>query len=134
MAEIGKKGSITKLNDSNYHLWKFKMQILLRCDDVWDSVILLKPASDKLPANCHGNIWLCSRRQPTPLMLTSVCEMLLKLQSIHECSSMCSKFYLIRKLYSMRFTLGTMTAHITAMLETVNQLRGFGKNLLTKMW
>jgi hypothetical protein len=50
MAEICEKASITKLNDLNHQLWKFKMQMILRRDGVWDNVNLPKPAADKLPA------------------------------------------------------------------------------------
>jgi hypothetical protein len=138
MAEVGEKVSFTKLSESNYQLWKFKMQMILMRDDVWDNVNLPKPEADKLPADWEKReskavaaIGLAVEDSQLVhlLTLTSAREMWLKLQSLHECSSMCSKLYLIRKLYSMRFTSGTMTAHITAMLEIVNQLRSLGKEL-----
>ncbi|KRZ02227.1 Retrovirus-related Pol polyprotein from transposon TNT 1-94, partial [Trichinella zimbabwensis] len=37
--------------------------------------------------------------------------------------------YLMRKLYGMRFTHGTMQSHINGILEIITQLRGLGKNI-----
>jgi hypothetical protein len=51
MAEIKEKANITKLNDSNYQLWKFKMQMIFRGDGVCDNAYLPKPAADKQPTD-----------------------------------------------------------------------------------
>jgi hypothetical protein len=50
-AELHDKESIKKLNDTNYQLWKFKMQMILMRDGVWENVTLPKPAAEKLPAD-----------------------------------------------------------------------------------
>lgn len=114
------------------------MQMILMRDGVWENVTLPKPDAEKLPADWEqrehkamATIGLAVEDNQLVHLLTlsSAREMWLKLQGLHERSSMCSKLYLMRKLYSMRFTSGTMTAHITAMLEVVNQLRGLGKEL-----
>uniref|UniRef100_A0A5S6R2Q3 Retrovirus-related Pol polyprotein from transposon TNT 1-94 n=1 Tax=Trichuris muris TaxID=70415 RepID=A0A5S6R2Q3_TRIMR len=55
-------------------------------------------------------------------------EMWQALQRLHERSTIGSRLCLKRKLYSMRFTHGTMQSHLNAMLEIVAQLREMGKN------
>ncbi|KRY38733.1 Retrovirus-related Pol polyprotein from transposon TNT 1-94 [Trichinella spiralis] len=56
-------------------------------------------------------------------------EMWQTLQRFHERASIGSKLYLMRKLYGMRFTHGTMQSHINGILEIVTQLRGLSKNI-----
>lgn len=137
MADIDKV-NVTKLNDSNYQLWKFKMKMILMRDGVWENVNSPKPEGDKLPANWNNlerkaiaaiGLAVEDSQLVHLITITSARDMWLKLQSLHERSSICSKLYLIRKLYSMRFTTGTMAVHVSAMLEIVNQLRGLGKDL-----
>jgi hypothetical protein len=105
--------------------------------DVWDNVNLPKPAADKLPADWDQReskatvvIGLAVEDSQLIHLLTSTSEhkMWLKLQRIHE-RSMCSKLSLIRKLYSACFTSGTMTAHVTAMLQIMKSAPGFRKRI-----
>jgi hypothetical protein len=75
MAEISENVSITKLNNSNYQLWKLKMQVMLRRDGVWDNVNLLQPSADTLLTDCdqwESKPWqkLALQRQP---MYTFLC-------------------------------------------------------------
>ncbi|KRY07020.1 Retrovirus-related Pol polyprotein from transposon TNT 1-94 [Trichinella patagoniensis] len=58
--------------------------------------------------------------------LETAWEMWQTLQRLHERASIGSKLYLMRKLYGMRFTHGTMQSHINGINGT--QLRGLGKN------
>ncbi|OUC41153.1 reverse transcriptase [Trichinella nativa] len=51
------------------------------------------------------------------------------LQRLHERASIGRKLYLMRKLYGMRFTHGTMQSHINGILEIVTQSRGLSKNI-----
>ena len=129
--------SIVKLNNTNYQLWKFKLEMLLSKDDLWDMVNQDKP--EEAP-----NSWEKRDRQAKATISLMVEDdqlihirnkdsargMWLALQKLHERSNLTSKLYLLRKLYKMRLTKGAvMRSYINQMLEIVEQLRGLGEEL-----
>jgi hypothetical protein len=93
LAETGEIVSITKLNNSEYQLRIFKVQMILRRDGVWDNANLRKPAAGKLPADWGQReikamtiigLAVEDKQIIQFLTLTLACEMWLRLQSIHE--------------------------------------------------
>uniref|UniRef100_A0A5S6QLX5 CCHC-type domain-containing protein n=1 Tax=Trichuris muris TaxID=70415 RepID=A0A5S6QLX5_TRIMR len=127
---------ITKLNGSNYQIWKLKMKVLLMKDGLWDVVNHVKPEPTPqgwYQRECKAIAAICLTVEDDQLLHLmqheTAREMWQALQRLHERSSIGSRLYLKRKLYSMRFTHGSMQAHLNAMLEIVAQLRGMGKNV-----
>ncbi|KRY42309.1 Retrovirus-related Pol polyprotein from transposon TNT 1-94 [Trichinella spiralis] len=138
MATDGDLGKpvIAKLNSSNYQLWKLKMKVLLMRDGLWDLVSQPKPCpipEDWSRKECKAIAAICLTVEDDQLIhlaqLETAREMWQTLQRFHERASIGSKLYLMRKLYGMRFTHGTMKSHINGILEIVTQLRGLGKNI-----
>ncbi|KRX12468.1 Retrovirus-related Pol polyprotein from transposon TNT 1-94 [Trichinella nelsoni] len=138
MATDGDLGKpvIAKLNSSNYQLWKLKMKVLLMRDGLWDLVNQPKPCpipEDWSRKECKAIAAICLTVEDDQLIhlaqLETAREMWQTLQRLHERASIGSKLYLMRKLYGMRFTHGTMQSHINGILEIVTQLRGLGKNI-----
>lgn len=137
MQSMDTKTIITKLNDKNYQLWKFKVEMLLTKDDLWDVVDKEKPEPapegwDKKDRQAKATIGLLCEDNQLILIRTQQTArgMWLALQSIHERSNLNSKLYLLRKMYGLRLgkTQG-MQEHINSMLELVEQLRGLGEKL-----
>ncbi|KRZ71003.1 Retrovirus-related Pol polyprotein from transposon TNT 1-94 [Trichinella papuae] len=134
-SDLGKP-VIAKLNSSNYQLWKLKMKVLLMRDGLWDLVSQPKPCpvpEDWSRKECKAIAAICLTVEDDQLIhlaqLETAREMWQTLQRLHERASIGSKLYLMRKLYGMRFTHGTMQSHINGILEIVTQLRGLGKNI-----
>jgi len=98
---------ITKLNNSNYHLWKFKVEMLLVKDDLWEVV------NDDIPAEAtdrwrmkdrkatahigllleDGHLHLVRKQQTDKGMWTI-------LKNYHEKSTLSNKVNLLKKLCS----------------------------------
>uniref|UniRef100_A0A5S6Q3X6 DUF4219 domain-containing protein n=1 Tax=Trichuris muris TaxID=70415 RepID=A0A5S6Q3X6_TRIMR len=102
------------LDGGNYEVWKVKMRGLLMKEDLWNVTVQPKPELLEMI------------RQSLLLGAKTAWEAWLTLQRQHERSSYGSRLFLRRKLYSFRYNGGPMQAHITAMLQIVEQLRGAG--------
>ncbi|KRX14101.1 Retrovirus-related Pol polyprotein from transposon TNT 1-94 [Trichinella nelsoni] len=117
------KPVIAKVNSSNYQEWKLKMKVLLMRDGLWD-------LSRK---ECKAIAAICLTVEDDQLIhlsqLETDREMWQTQLQLHERASISSKLYLMRKLYAMRFTHGTMQSHINGILQIVTQLPGLGKNI-----
>ncbi|KRZ65853.1 Retrovirus-related Pol polyprotein from transposon TNT 1-94 [Trichinella papuae] len=112
------------------------MKVLLMRDGLWDLVSQPKPCpvpEDWSRKECKAIAAICLTVEDDQLIhlaqLETAREMWQTLQRLHERASIGSKLYLMRKLYGMRFTHGTMQSHINGILEIVTQLRGLGKNI-----
>uniref|UniRef100_A0A5S6Q5G8 DUF4219 domain-containing protein n=1 Tax=Trichuris muris TaxID=70415 RepID=A0A5S6Q5G8_TRIMR len=121
------------LDGGNYEVWKVKMRGLLMKEDLWNVTVQPKPEvadSSWERANCRalGCITLALGNDQAVLIARcqTAWEAWLTLQRQHERSSYGSRLFLRRKLYSFRYNGGPMQAHITAMLQIVEQLRGAG--------
>lgn len=116
---------ISKLNNSNYQLWKFKLKKLLGGDGFWQ---VTKGASGRLgQVGIKGTSGhrFSSRRWPA-----SARNMWLTLQLLHEQANVSSKLFLPRRILEMWLKEGqSMQNHITALLEIVEQLRGIGEQM-----
>ncbi|KRZ49861.1 Retrovirus-related Pol polyprotein from transposon TNT 1-94 [Trichinella nativa] len=127
------KPVIAELNSSNYQLWKLKMKMR---DGLWDLVSQPKPCpipEDWSRKECKAIAAICLTVEDDQLIhlaqLETAREMWQTLQRLHERASIGRKLYLMRKLYGMRFTHGTMQSHINGILEIVTQSRDLGKNV-----
>lgn len=137
MSATETKVTIKKLNNENYQLWKFKMELILSRDDQWDQITKEKPDPapadwDKKDRGARTTIGLLVeddqlvhiRRQITAKGMWEA------LQKVHERANLNCKLYLLKKLYGMRFKMEqTMQEHINEMLETVERLRGIGEDV-----
>ena len=131
------KLSVAKLNNDNYQLWKFKVELLLSRDDLWEVTTTERPQDniqdwDKKNRQAHATISLLVeddqlihiRNEDTAKGMWDV------LKRLHERSSLNNKLFMLRKLYKMR--LGReqdMQEHINAMLEVIAQLRSIGEKI-----
>ena len=123
--------TVVKLNNENYQLWKFKIEMLLIKEDLWtvindDVPTTLTDAWTKKDNQARATICLLVednqieniREQKTAKDIWN------KLKTIHERDNLTSKLYLLRKLYSIKYKEGTpMQEHITKILEIVSKLR-----------
>ncbi|KHJ39880.1 hypothetical protein D918_10079 [Trichuris suis] len=125
------KDTITLLNGGNCTYWKTKVKAMLVRDDLWDVVSAPKP-------EVRTTAWMKQNNKATALITLSVedgqllnianCDtafgMWEKLRKQHARTTFSSQLYLRRKLYSIRFTSGSMQDHINSMLEVVELLKG----------
>ncbi|KFD60150.1 hypothetical protein M514_27678 [Trichuris suis] len=116
--------------------WKTKVKAMLVRDDLWDIVSAPKP-------EVRTTAWMKQNNKAMALITLSVedgqllhianCDtafdMWEKLRKQHARSSFGSQLYLRRKLYSIRFTSGSMQDHINSMLEVVELLKGTGTEI-----
>lgn len=131
------KLSVAKLNNDNYQLWKFKVEMLLSRDDLWEVTTTERPQNndqdwDKKNRQARATISLLVeddqlihiRHEDTAKGMWDV------LKRLHERSSLNSKLFLLWKLYKMRLSREQdMQEHINAMLEVIAQLRSIGENI-----
>lgn len=133
--------TVSKLNNENYQLWKFKVEMLLSRDDLWEVIVTERPQInyqewDKKNRQARATISLLVeddqlihiRHENTAKGMWDA------LQKMHERSSLNSKLFLLRKLYRMRLSKEKdMQEHINAMLEVVTHLRTVGEDIKTAM-
>lgn len=134
---MDQKFTVEKLNDTNYQIWKFRLEMLLTKDDLWHVVEKGKP--DKI-----NNDWEKKNRHAMAVISLSVDDnhlmqikndktahdMWNSLSNIYERKTLTSKLYVLRKLYKIRYTEHqSMREHINQMMTLVDQLRGIGEEL-----
>lgn len=131
------KSSIQKLNSQNYQIWKYKLELLLMKDELWDVVNCEKPTKED--AN-----WLVKDRKARAIIgllvednqlihlrkLETSGEYWLALKKNHEKSSLSNKVSMLKKLCRMQLKEDqTMESHINNMLDAVDRLSGLGEVL-----
>lgn len=127
----------SKLSNENYQTWKFKVEMLLTRDDLWEVISADRPEGEdqqwiKKDKQARATIsLLVEDDQLIHIRQESTAkDMWTALQRVHEGSSLNSKLFLLRKLYQMRFNKGkTMQEHISALLEITIQLRSMGEEI-----
>lgn len=137
MAEGARLG-IAKLNNSNYQVWKYKVELLLIKEGLWSTVEVTKPAdvSDEWSikdGKARATIGLlvednqlCHVRKHT----TSH-EMWISLQNYHQKSTLSNKVNLLKRLCSLKLdeNRSDMEEHINNMTDLIDQLTALGENL-----
>lgn len=131
------KVSITKLNGSNYQIWKFKMKLFLIKEEAWDVV------EDNLPANPDA-AW-CKRNNKAMAWIglliddNQMCHIRKAetakaawdaLKNCHEQPTLTNKIYILKRLCRIQLREGgNMEDHINTILDMVNDLSALGEDL-----
>lgn len=133
--------SITKLNNTNFQIWKCKVELLLIKEDLWHTI-----SSDRLAA--PDEKWLKADRQARATVgllveddqlrhirdTSSAKEAWTALQSYHQKASLTNQVFLFKKICSMKLSENSdMESHLSAMLNSVDQLAALGETLKEKM-
>lgn len=129
-----------KLNDQNYDVWKFKMEMLLTDKDLWDAVTTDRPnvegqtrkSWDKMDRSARAKIVLCVEDNQLIHIKheTTAKGMWEVLQKVHERKHLNTKLFLQRKLFNMKYDESmNMAQYIHNIMEIVDQLRGIGKTV-----
>ena len=128
---------ITKLNNSNYQTWKYKLEMLLLKEGLFDYVGKEKPSTttsewDVKDGKAKAIIGLLVEDNQLIHVrkLNTAKQYWEALKSYHEKSSLTNKVFLLKKLCKMRLSQdGDMEVHITEMLEIVDKLVNLGETL-----
>lgn len=137
MAE-GTKVLVTKLNNNNYQLWKFKMELLLLKEDQWHVIQNQKPDNvaeaewKKLDGKARATIGLLIEdNQVTHIRNTKTAkEAWEALKAYHEKATLTSKVFILKKLCRMNLSEdGNVETHIESMMDLVQELTSLGEEL-----
>jgi len=143
MAECDSVGRIViaKLDNSNYQTWKFKAEMLLTKDDLWN--VISQEAPDPVT-----NEWRSkdSKSRATIALLLEDNQLHLirkvptakgtwqALQRYHEKSTLSNKVTLLKKLFALKLTDdGNMETHLTVMQDLIDQLSSLGETLAEQL-
>jgi transposase InsO family protein len=146
--------SIDKLDSTNYRTWKFKMQMLLRKEKVWDVVngTEVKPEAPETSTSKSSNsaadpveAWnekdekalttICLALSDSELVhvetSTTSAEAWKRLADVHETDALPRKMLLWRQLYSSKFQEGreTMQEYLSKVVTLKNQLTAVGETV-----
>lgn len=133
---------VSKLDGSNYQLWKFHMRAIFNAYGLLDIVnggVLEPPATDSghsswVKRNGKAMHIISSSLEPSQLELLITCEsaadMWSKLVSIHEQKSATNKLLLMTKFHDYRMSSSdTVTQHIAKIENMARQLRDVGERV-----
>jgi hypothetical protein len=128
---------ITKLNGVNYQTWKFKVELLLIKEDLWDVV-------DKDPPADVTSEWQTKDRKARAsiglLIEDSQLHLIRKettakstwnaLKRYHEKSTLSNKVSLLKKLCAQKLSeSGNMEIHLALMEDLIDQLTSLGETI-----
>lgn len=138
MATPGKEISlIEKLHNSNYDNWSFKLEMLLIKDDLFHFITEGPPSPQddkwlKGDAKVRATINLCiddAQIIHVKNLQTSK-QIWQTLKCVHQRSTLSSKLFLLRKLYSQKLSEGgDMNSHINNILTLRNKLSAIGEDI-----
>lgn len=140
MCSMDTKYAITKLNNTNYFVWKFKMQLLLTKEGVWETVIAGPPnpeteAWKKKDSLAYATIGLNVEDEQLILIRNTKTAKSAwdALKTYHEKSNANSVVRLIKRLMSMKLEEGAdLEMHVTRIAEAFQQMNDIGKELKTE--
>jgi len=128
---------IAKLNNLNYQTWKFKVELLLIKEDLWD--VVAKEVPDPVTATwqtkdgkARATIGLLVEDNQLHLIRkqTTAKGSWQTLQKYHEKATLSSKVNLLRKLCALKLTEhGDMENHLAEMENLIDQLTSLGEQL-----
>ncbi|KAK2580008.1 hypothetical protein KPH14_010773 [Odynerus spinipes] len=139
MADV--KFLITKLNNSNYQIWKEKVQLLLMREKVWHTVEKVKPAAADekwLGEDMHARSTIGLLVEDDQLRhikkTTSAKEAWDSLKGYHEKASLSNIVYTLKRLCRSRLAENeSMERHINGMLNMVDELEARGESIKERM-
>lgn len=126
---------IERLNNTNYSTWKFRVELLLIKEDLWDVI----DGDETLDVEFYKKDG--KARALIGLLVDDSQLLLIKnektaratwnaLKNYHEKSTLTSKVFLIKKICRTRLSEGgNMEVHVNNMLEMIEKLRNQGENL-----
>jgi transposase InsO family protein len=131
---------LEKFDGENFHLWKFKMQLVLEEKDLWEIVT----GSEEHPGNSDEKIKIAYERKERKALATiclnlkdsqlshvraasSAKEAWSKLEKLYETKSLANHLFLRRKFFNTRKEEGdTMITHINKVKTMAEQLDAIG--------
>lgn len=132
------QSSMQKLNDQNYTIWKFKMQLVLSRDGLWGAVSAARPTTDADGAWAQKNekakvaigLALDDSQLLHVMRLETAKEMWDTLQDYHERSSLTGKIHIWRTLYTTRLSEGgSMAEHLNELTALRLRLTALGEEV-----
>lgn len=121
MSEL-QKFAIVRLNNTNYHIWKFKVELVLIKDGLWDVVMKPKPnpeTADWIKKNAEARAVIGLSVEDSQLSHILKCDTAKDaweiLKKYHEKDTLSNKVQLMRKICSLKFEGGNMEDHIDQM-------------------
>jgi transposase InsO family protein len=138
--------AIEKLNGDNFHIWKFKMQMVLEEKDLWDIVTGDEPRPSQLDAKAGASVAetisydkrakkaftiICLSVQDSQLGVVrsakSAQEAWRKLVQHYEMKGLAHKLFLRRKFFTVQMVEGEdLTLHINKVKTLAEQLEAIG--------
>lgn len=149
------KPKFVKLNDSNYANWKFRMEMLLRKQNLWKKVILTaKPTAalgtggaienqaamdkwDEEDDEARGSIGLAVEDDQLGHIRSAKTAKQAwdALKDYHEKNTLANKVHLMRTICALKLNEGgDAKAHINRMQDLFTQLSDIGESQLSTLW
>lgn len=133
--------SIAKLNNGNYYVWKYKVELLLIKEEVWHTVEEAQPeaASEiwkKADRKARATIGLLVEDDQLRHIknATSAKAAWVALQNCHQKATLTNQVYLLKRICNLKLSEGgCMEEHINTYLDLVDQLAALGEVLKDKM-
>lgn len=130
--------TITKLNNENYQVWKYKVELLLVKEDLWNVVSEEPPAEPdaawkRKDGQARATIGLLVEDNQFIHIRekTNARDTWNALKTYHQKATLTSKVYLLKRICSLKLTDdGNMEDHINNMLDLVNKLTALGEQLM----
>lgn len=139
---IKTKFAIVKLNNTNYFVWKFKMQLLLTKEDMWETITgnpsdPMTDAWKKKDSFAYATIGLNVEDEQLVLIRnTNTAKTAWNaLKTYHEKNNANSLVRLTKRFMNMKLEEGAdLEIHIARIAEAFQQLHDIGKELKTDDW
>ncbi|XP_071576174.1 cytochrome P450 4C1-like isoform X3 [Temnothorax nylanderi] len=133
--------TIAKLNNTNFHVWKCNVELLLIKEDLWHTISEARPTQPderwlKADRQARATIGLLVEDDQLRYIrdTNSAKEAWTALQSYHQKASLTNQVFLFKKICSIKLSEnGDMESHLNAMLNSVDQLTALGEALKDKM-
>lgn len=134
---------IPKLNNSNYQVWKYKVEKLLKREGTWRAISTQKPTNEQdaieiweiKDEKAQGTICLLLEDDQTAHTQdkTSAKEIWDALETYHQKASGINKFSLVVELLQLKLGEGEdMERHISKIQDLINRLKGLGSKGITE--
>ena len=141
MADTAATLRITKLNNTNYQTWKFKLELLLTKEDLWETTTQdpPDPVTDDWRTKdrkARANIGLLLEDNQLHLVRkeTTAKGMWTSLQRYHEKSTLSNKVSLLRRICNLKLSEGgNMEKHLIQMQDLIDQLASLGETLAEQL-
>ncbi|KMQ86061.1 retrovirus-related pol polyprotein from transposon tnt 1-94 [Lasius niger] len=133
--------AITKLNNNNYQIWKYKMELLLIKEDLWDVVSNAEPAEvsedwQKRDNKARATIGLLVEDNQLLHVrnATTAKQAWDALKAYHEKSSLSSKVFLLKSIVNHKLQEGgDMEEQLNAILELADKLTALGERIVDSL-